>query len=757
LLNEVPGFTARDTELRVLDALLMDDGAGEPATRIAAVTGAAGVGKTALVTHWAHRVRARFPDGQLYVDLRGHAPTPPLAADAALAQLLTSLGLQVRDIPLDTADRSALFRTLTGDRRMLLVLDNAATSEQVRPLLPGSATVMVVVTSRNMLGGLVALQGAAPVDVGPLPGPDAVVLLRRLIGSRVDDARPAAADLARLCAYLPLALRVAAEHAARHPSTPLPDLTRGLSDGRHRLDLLDGSDDPYASVRAVFSWSIARLPAAAADAFRRLGLHPGPTFDGYAVAALIAAPVEEAAAVLATLARAHLVQRTGNGRFSVHDLLHQYAAELCQSSAGSPDDMLAAQMRLLDYYLAGASRAMDVLYPADRQRPGMVAAAVIPAMTAAPAALAWLDAELPTIRSIVAVTAGGGPDHYAERLAATLSRYLDGSRFIDAIAIHTDARSAARRRGDEVAEARAMTDLGRVHRQLGQPDLASGLLRAALHSCRRHGAQHGAAYADNQLGVIAEQVGRYADAEEHYRQALAGYRAVQDRAGVASVLSNLGNVDEQRGRYDAAAAHHAAAIAMFREVGDRHGQACALTNRGLLDARRGDHELAADRHRHAIGLFTELGVRSGQAHARTNLGDALTSLDRPADALWQHNRALALFQEIGDRYGEANALNGAGAAQLRLGQVEQAEQAHTAALAIAASTADDDEVARAHTGIGHCHRAAGDIERARRHWRRALSIYTRLGSPDAESIEHTIADTASPVERTTWPRWSSTP
>ncbi|WP_344136875.1 helix-turn-helix transcriptional regulator, partial [Luedemannella flava] len=285
LPGEVSGFTGRQRELATLDALLGQPAAG-PATAVVvtAVAGTAGVGKTTLALRWAHRVAERFPDGQLYLDLRGYDPDRPVSPIGALATLLTGLGLSTADLPTDLASRAALYRTLLAGRRMLIVLDNAGTPDQVRPLLPGSATCRTLVTSRDSLAGLVIRDGARRIDLDLLTREEAVALLRTLLGERVDAEPAAAADLADRCARLPLALRIAAEHAAATPGRLLADLADDLRDEATRLDLLAVDGDPRAALRGVFSWSHRHLPPAAARAFDLLGLHPGRDIDAAAVA-----------------------------------------------------------------------------------------------------------------------------------------------------------------------------------------------------------------------------------------------------------------------------------------------------------------------------------------------------------------------------------------------------------------------------------------------------------------------------------------
>ncbi len=338
---DVHAFTGRADELAELDQLLASaeqpETAGEPtAVMIAAVSGTAGVGKTALAVRWAHRTRARFPDGQLYVDLRGYDPEQPMSASEALAGFLAALGVPGHEIPTTLDDRAARFRTEVSGRRLLVMLDNAATVDQVRPLLPGAPSCFVLVTSRDSLAGLIARHGAHRLDLDLLPPPDALTLLRTLLGGRVAAEPGAAATLAEQCARLPLALRVAAELAASRPSTPLRQIVSDLADDRRRLDLLDAGGDRHTAVRAVFSWSYRHLPAQAARAFRLLGLYPGPDLDTQIAAALTNTSLDRARQLLDLLARAHLIQPArrhpaDTGRYGMHDLLRAYATQLASA------------------------------------------------------------------------------------------------------------------------------------------------------------------------------------------------------------------------------------------------------------------------------------------------------------------------------------------------------------------------------------------------------------------------------------------
>ncbi|WP_165986034.1 AfsR/SARP family transcriptional regulator [Streptomyces sp. YIM 98790] len=355
---DVHGFTGRGPELTELDGLLAPD---SPA-RVALVAGTAGVGKTALAVRWAHRVRDRFPDGQLYTDLRGFGPDRPVPPGDALAGFLRALGLESAAIPQDLAERSARFRTLVDRRQMLIVLDNAGTAEQVRPLLPGSPSCVTVITSRDALGGLVARDGAHRLRLGRPPAEDARRLLRELLGDRVT-AEPEAADaLIERCARLPLALRIAAELIRAQPGRGIAELAAELAGRQGALDVLDIDGDPHTAVRAVFSWSHRRLDAAAARVFRLMGVHPWPEMDVHTVAAAADDGLPEIRRALQVLSRGHLVEPLPGERYRLHDLLRAYAAELAAEPQPA-GERTAARARLRDHRLFTASAGMDPALP----------------------------------------------------------------------------------------------------------------------------------------------------------------------------------------------------------------------------------------------------------------------------------------------------------------------------------------------------------------------------------------------------------
>ena len=701
LPSDVHGFTGRHDELDELDRMLIDADDQSTAVVISAVAGTAGVGKTALAVRWAHRARDAFPDGQLYVDLRGYGPDPPIPAGKALARFLANLGVAGRDIPLDVDDRAARYRTEINGRRMLVVLDNAASVEQVRPLLPGTPSCVVLVTSRDSLASLIAVHGGRRLDLGLLPLGDAVTLLHKLIGMRAEAEPGAAAALAMQCARLPLALRVAAELATARPTTPLADLVRELADQRRRLERLGAGGDPRADVRAVFSWSYKYLPADAARAFRLAGLHPGADLDPYAGAALTNTSLDQARRLFDTLARAHLVHLTGPGRFGMHDLLRAYATDLT-TTLDSESDRRTALTSLFDYYLAAAAVATEALRPAERRQRSRIFPPRSPTPSAADpaAAMAWLDAERANLVAACAHTAAHGWPRHTTRLATTLFRYLDISgHFPDALSIHTEAGNAARQTGDRAAEAHALTNLGLAHWRQG----------------------------------------RYEQAAEHYRQAMSLFCETGDRDGEARTLTNLGLVNWQQGRYEQAAERHRQGLTRYVETGNRVGEANALSNLGLVYWRWGRYEQAAENHLQALAFYNETGHRYGQANAFANLGVVHLRQGCYEQAADDLNQALALFRQTGNRDGEAEALNGIGETLCDAGQPGHACTQHAAALTLTVETGDRYQQARAHAGLGHAHHTTGKHGRARQHWQHALGLYTDLGVPEAGDVRAHLA------------------
>jgi DNA-binding SARP family transcriptional activator/Tfp pilus assembly protein PilF len=682
---DVRAFTGRTGELAALDRLLAPPEGDEPPLTVALVSGTAGVGKSALAVRWAHRVREAFPDGQLYVNLRGYDAEQPVAVADALAWFLTALGVRGPEIPLGVDERAGRYRSELTGRRMLVLLDNASSVEQVRPLLPGTGSCLVLVTSRDSLPGMVAVHGAERVNLDLLPPADAVGLLRRLIGARVDDEPSVAADLADACARLPLALRIAAELAAARTDDSLAELVAELGDHQMRLDLLDAGGDPRAAVRAVFSWSYQNLPADAARAFRLLGLHPGDSVHVDAVAALTGTDAGEARRLLGVLVRASLVHIGRRGRYGMHDLLRAYAAELATVHDPAPDRE-AALGRLFDHYLAGSVAAMNALHPEEGAAAGD-----------AEAARHWIEAERPNLAATCTYGATHGWYRHTIALAGTLFRYLDaGGPVAEAVTVTASAVAAARAVGDRDAQARALSDLGRLHRRQG----------------------------------------RLGDAAETYKQALLLYADLGERAAEAVALRNLGSVHWRLGDYRQAADHYRRAWTQYRELGDEAGQADALVRLGLVDARLGDEAQATERLRSALDLFAGLGDRFSEAYVLSLLARLSHEPAQLQRAGVQLDRSLAVVRQAGDRTAEAYVLTDLAAVHARGGRLAEAAGHLRAALVLHRRIGDRASEAEALNDLGQVLRAAGDVAEARAQHEQALLLAREIGDRYEQARAH---------------------
>ena len=733
----VPVFAGRHHELAVL-ARMLDQPGGT--TVITAIGGTAGVGKTALAVYWSHQVAAKFPDGQLFVNLRGFDPSgPPVPPADAVKMLLEALGVPRDRVPGTLDGQAGLYRSLVAGQRMLIVLDNARDEAQVRPLLPGSVTCRVVVTSRNQLTGLVAIDAARLLALDVLTAAEAHELLQWRLGADRLSADPdAAARVIQACAFLPLALSIIAARAEMMPGVSLAQIAAELA-APPDLGRFSAGPDPAADVRKVLSWSYRQLDAEVGRAFRLAGLHPGPELDRYSVAALTGPPLERADQVLAVLAHGSLMQPTEPGRYRMHDLLKMYARELAEDQ----DERQASLTRLFDYYLHTASAATDVVFPDEYgQRPHVRReGTALPVVAAPAAARAWLDTERASLTAVTVYTAAHGWPGHATRLAAALDRYLYvGSHHCEAIAIHGSGRDAARETGDKAAEATALRALGVIYGQQGRCEEAAAHLRQALDLYRLAGDRLGEAHALNSLGGLEYRQGRYREAFGYILAALALYREAGDRVREARLLGNLGIVHERQGRYQQAADHQQQALVLLREIGDRDGQARALSNLGVVELRRRRFQQAADHLRQAVDLLGEAGDRTGQTQALASLGAVELRQGHYQQAADHIEQALTIARETGDLAGEAAALNDLGDLFLATGQPGDAGTHFATALDLASQADDKHAQADAHQGLGNASCAAGDPVQARRHWREALALYAELDAPEAGLIRVRLAE-----------------
>jgi DNA-binding SARP family transcriptional activator/tetratricopeptide (TPR) repeat protein len=760
------GFTGRRADLRRLDEAAAA-GPGGRAVVVSAIAGMAGVGKTALAVHWAHRVRDRYPDGQLYVNLRGYAPTPPVRPVDALGGFLRALGVPGEEVPDDTAAAAARFRKLLAGRRVLVLLDNASSAEQLRPMLPPDGGSLALVTSRDALS---TLDGARRVALDVLDRAEAVALLARVLGeSRVAAEPEAAATLARRCAYLPLALRIAAANVPDGES--IATYTRRLADGSRLAGLVVDGDE-QAAVRAVIGWSYRDLPAGAATALRRLGAHPGREFDAYAVAALVDSDLPEARRLLDILAGAHLVHETAPGRYGMHDLLREYAEERAAEEPGTV--LRTALTRLFDHHCAAVAAAVSVIAPGERIRRPATATS-LPTMDDPAAASAWLDAELANSVAIVRHAAGNGWPAYATALAVTLWPWFNASarfgaaetvighalaaaagaadiageaallrqrgvlhwqrgRSDDAFADFSRALPVFRAAGDRQGQADTLLNLGGLHVRWSRTEEALDHFGAALALYRETGNRTREGRALGNLGIAYWQLGRYAEAQRTYEQALKLCRSIDDSAGAASTLDSLGNIHAQQGRYDEALGYHHDALVVLRGLGDTAAEASALDNLGRTCLRGGRYPDAVDYFAQALDAARKTGDRGVEASTLDNLGAVLHRLGRDEESADRYRKALAVAGQIGDRGREASVRNGLGELSRATGPAGDGRSWFESALDVARDIGDRFEEARALTGLGDLDAAGGERTAAGDRWGAALAIFADLGVPEADEV-----------------------
>jgi tetratricopeptide (TPR) repeat protein/transcriptional regulator with XRE-family HTH domain len=657
LPTDVAHFTGRDRQLAQLDALRPDPPAGEPAAVvIATVSGTAGVGKTALVVHWAHRAAHWFPDGQLHLNLRGFDPGGPVMAPAeALRGLLHALDVPPERVPPDLAAQAALYRSLLAGRRMLIVLDNARDAGQVRPLVPASSASMVLVTSRNRLTGLVATDGAHALDLDVLSTTEAGELVSRRLGAHGVAAEPElVAQIVDRCARLPLALAVATARVQR-TSFPLAALAAELDGTGRRLDTLD-TGDGASQVRSVFSWSYAALAPPVARLFRLLGLHPGPDLSVAAAASLAGCEPREARAMLADLVHASLLIEGGPGRYAFHDLLREYAVELAEDD--SAETRRLARLRLFDHYTHTAYRAECIRNPRRDPMP-----LPLPPLTAGshPQDLAgerdatgWLTAERPGLPGLLRAAAGAGFHTHTWQLAWALETFLRWQGdWDDLVAAWRAALAAARATSDDAAAGHAHRSLAFAASKLGRHADAHSHLSQALAHFAAAGDQVGEARVHCTLAVVYERQDDLPRALDHAERALALSRAAGHRRAQAVALNSIGWCRVRLGRYAEALTACQEALVILQELGDRHKQAAAWDTLGYAYHHLRDHPHAVDCYRNAVALCRDLGDRANQADTLRHLGDTQAAAGDPGAARASWQEALAILTELGHPDAEA--------------------------------------------------------------------------------------------------------
>jgi tetratricopeptide (TPR) repeat protein/transcriptional regulator with XRE-family HTH domain len=786
LPRDISSFTGRQQELQVLaDAADSVAGSGG-VVGIHAIGGMAGVGKTAFAVHAAYRLADRFPNGQIFVPLHGHTPgQQPLPPADALAGLLLTAGVPAAQIPPDLQARMAMWRDRVAGQRMLLVLDDAVSSEQIRPLLPGAGDSMVLVTSRRHLS---ALDDVTTISLDVLPAHEAAALLVRLSGrTGLSSASPAVAELIRLCGYLPLAIGMVARQLHHHPAWSPEGWAAELVAARDRLELIATEN---LSVAAAFDLSYGDLIDDQQRLFRRLGLHPGTEVDAFSAAALDGTGADVARRGLEALYDQYLLTETAQGRYRLHDLLREHARAL----AGQVDldrDRDQAITRLLDYYQHTAALAEPLLARQRRPRPTVTDGprpAAVPAFTDREHALTWVRAERASLLACLEYAASIGQDARVVTLTAGLAGLLrlDGP-WAEAITRHTAALQAAQRLGDRLTQANVRNDLGVARRLAGDYPGATQDLGEALRIYRDLGHRLGEANALSNRGNVRRLASYYPEAAADMAEALGIYRGLGDRAGQGYVLYHLGSTRLMSGDYPGAVGALEEALGIFRELGDRLGQGDVLSDLGNVRTVTGDYLTAIRDLEEAFGVHGELGNPRGQANALTNLGDVRQLTGDYQGAIQAEVEALRIHRDLGSRRGEANALFSLGSARLAAGDypgsaqaleealdiyrdiadrggevttlneiatlrrargdLREAEAIHRQALRLAREIGSAWDEASALAGLGRCARAAGRTAEAADHLRQAVEIYQRIGAAQATALAEELASASSPAER----------
>jgi DNA-binding SARP family transcriptional activator len=640
-------FTGREEQLSILDDLLAAPVESTGQATVAAITGAAGIGKTALAVHWAHRVADRFPDGQLYVNLRGFDPVgQPTSPGRAVRFLLEALHTAPTRMPSDLDAQAALYRSLLADKRILVVLDNARDLDQVRPLLPGTAASLALVTSRNSLSGLIA-HGARPVPLAGLGNEDAARFLQRRLRDGRTTAEPEAAErIIEACDGLPLALAIMAARATTRPDFSLTALAATLDHANERLDAL-ADPDPTVDLRTVFSCSYRDLTADAARLFRLLSAHPGPDITPWAAAAVAGSTTSQASRLLTELTHGNLLTEPTPGRFAFHDLLRAYSAELADT-IDTPDDRQEAARRLLDCYLHTAYAASRLIDPTrDPIALSTAPPGISPVGPDAETAMAWFASEGAALTAAVHHAAENGFDAHCWKLAYTLRDHLDRGPWQDQTVIWETAVEAARRLDDAGAEARVIRLLAEAYSQLGRTEDARALLDRSLTLCQGLNDRVGEAHAHLMHGRLWMRQGRPVEALDSAHRALDLYRAAGHRSGQANALNAIGWSHSQSGDHRTALAYCEEAMTLLESIGDRHGQAAALDSLGYAHHRLGRQSGAVAFYERALALYRDLGHRQGEAATVANLGDAQHAGGDIAAARQSWRRAAAMFDHLG--------------------------------------------------------------------------------------------------------------
>jgi tetratricopeptide (TPR) repeat protein len=732
LPRDIAAFTGRDDELRNL-LRAVEDGAqtGRPVV-VHAIDGMAGVGKSALAVHAAHQLTGNFPDGQLFVRLDAHTPGQrPVDPSDALSALLRETGMDPSQIPVTLDEKERLWRDRLAGKRILLLLDDAATHRQVRPLVPGVGGCAVLVTSRRRLA---ALEGAVPLPLDILPPDQAAELFARLTGRTVEPG--AIAELMRLAGYLPLAIRLLAGRLLHRPKWTVIHLADELAAARDRSAAIGATDE---SLSAAFDLSYNRLPKKRQRFIRQLGLHPGTDIDVYAAAALTALDLKGARAEMDALFTDHLIDEPTRGRYRFHDLLGDYARAL--ATTDPPGDQDAATDRLLDYYLHTAQIADRHL--ARQARTAMAPAgtppAYIPDLSSREQAASWMETERPNLHAAVDYASLHHRIVHTIAIPAAMNGFLLTHNLWDqALILHRTALEAARHASNQNAEADALDNLGVVQRLTGDSTEATASLTHALELHRALGNQSGEADALTHLGRVQCMTDNYEAATASLTHALELHRALGNQSGEADALTHLGLAQRLTADFRSATVSQERAMGLYRALEDRNGEAIALLELAAVQYLTGDYPASVAGLSRALDLYRAIGNRNGEANALKDLGvvQCLTG-DYPA-ATASQKCALELYRTLGSRFGEANVHYELGIVQRLIGEYPAASIKLARALDLYRTLGDRLGEANALTDLGVVQRLTGRYQAAATSLTRALHLYSTLGDRlgEAETLNN---------------------
>lgn len=731
LPTDVQGFVNRRAELAQLNQILSD----EQPPRLLVLVGTAGVGKTCIALHWAHTVRERFPDGQLYADLRGYDPDAPATAEHVLDRFLRDLNVPAAGVPGDIEAMAALYRSLLAGRRMLIVLDNAATTTQVRPLLPATPGSLAIVTSRNRLSGLTVREGARRITIDVLTDEEAVLLLRAVTADdRPSDAPDQLSQLARLCARLPLALRIAAERAVSRPHMPLHELIEDLRDESSLWDALSTHDDGEAdAVRSVFAWSYRALPSDAAQLFRRLGLHPGQDFSDHAAAVLSGTTTRRVRRLLDTLVGTHMVEQVTPDRYRFHDLLHAYATAQAHCDETS-SDCAGTRQRLLAWYLHCADSAQAHIAPHEQRVPlDSLDPDITPLVFSGyDEAIQWYEAERDNLIAATQTAARCGLHRLTWQLAVVLRAiFMDLNPFQDWLLTSHIGLESAQLDGARHAQADLLESLGMAYTQSGHLDEGERHYQAALAVRRDLGDVQGEALTLNGLGLLQLRRRELMRAQTTLELSLATFRRIGDEQWASTLSMNLAEIAVELGSISEAADLAQGALTSARAQGNKRVEGNALRILSAISLEDGKAAAALAYAHQAVEIALDLDNAVAEGYWLLELGRAQRASGQAAEALVSYHRAALLQRQLGDRVREALAWDGTGETYRELGRPLDAVDFHRRAVSAFEASRDDWRAALALEHLAAALTDTGADDEATRCRRQARDALNGLCDPKA--------------------------